>query len=170
MLRNSPIKRGGWVAGLLVSVLLTGCGYQLKGQFRPAEELSPLVWQTDADAEDLYLTIRDTFSLYGLVLDTDPADTLLQVHWVRQSDVTFPEAKMLALEVEWSLVNAQGRPLIDHGRTRAETRLAHSPDVDEDEARLERLEFLRNRVALSMLDQLEAITADDLNRKPDDLQ
>lgn len=157
-----------WVL-LCVTGLLAGCGYQLKGQFSFAEGLSPLVWQEDVDAEDLYYALRDTFALYGLVLGTRPADTLLRVHDVQAREVTLSEATVLGLEVTWSLVNAYGVAVISHRDTRVETRLSLSPEVDEDEARVERYNYLRNRIALRILDQLEALSDEELNRKPEDV-
>ena len=152
---------------LLVAVgLLAGCGYQLKGQFSFAEDLSPMVWQEDVDAEDLYYTMRDTFALYGLVLGTRPADTLLRVHSLQASEVELSDANVLGLEVTWSLVNAYGVSVISHRSTRVESRLSLSPEVDEDDARVERFDYLRNRIALRILDQLEALSDEELNRTP----
>lgn len=148
-------------------VALSGCGYQLKGQFRFTEGLSPLVWQASGNQDELYLITRDTFAIYGLKLAEQPADTLLQIHRVDDSSVELSEAEMLSLEVEWSLVNAQGVAVISHRRTRSETRLSLSPEIDEDDARAERQSFLRQRIALRLLDQLEAISSEELNRAPE---
>ena len=152
---------------VLLTAVLSGCGYQLKGQFRFAEGLSPLVWQARGNQDELYLITRDVFAIYGLALSERPADTLLQIHRVDDTNVELSEAEMLALEVEWSLVNAQGVAVIDHRRTRSETRLSLSPEIDEDDARIERQSFLRQRIALRLLDQLEAISSEDLNRAPE---
>lgn len=155
---------------MIVAVLATalvGCGYQLKGQFRPPEGLSPIVWQSDVDAEDLYVSLQATFALYGIVLRTEPADTLLHIHRVETSEIEFREATVLTLEVEWSLANAYGVTLHDYNVSHAETRLALSPGMDEDEARAERYAYLRNRIAIGMLDQFEAITQEELNRQPE---
>lgn len=150
----------------LTGLLLTGCGYQLKGQFQFAEELSPLVWQADVEADELYQAVRETFALYGLVVGTAPADTLLQIHDLRAREVSLSDVTLVSLEVEWSLVNAYGVRLIDYRETRSETRLSLSPEVDEDAKRVERQAFLRNRVALRILDQLEALSDDDFERQP----
>lgn len=152
---------------MLLATVLSGCGYQLKGQFRFAEGLSPLVWQASGNQDELYLITRDIFAIYGLALSEQPADTLLQIHRVDDNSVELSEAEVLALEVEWSLVNAQGVAVIDHRRIRSETRLSLSPEVDEDDARAERQSFLRQRIALRLLDQLEAISSEQLNRAPE---
>lgn len=152
---------------IAAALLLSGCGYQLKGQFRFADGLSPLVWQADGDQDELFLTTRDIFAIYGLVLSESPADTLLQVHRVDDNSVELSEAEVLALEIEWSLVNGEGATVISHRRTRAETRLSLSPEVDEDDAREERQNFLRQRIALRLLDQLEAVSTAELNQSPD---
>lgn len=158
---------GGTVALVVTLVLLAGCGYQLKGQFRLAEGLSPMVWESRTDADELYLAMRDTFALYGLALGTRPADNLLRIHSQQEEAVSLSDATVLALTVEWSLVNQYGAEVISHRSTRAETRLSLSPTVDEDEARLERRDFLRDRIALRVLDQLEGLTEDELNRQPE---
>jgi outer membrane lipopolysaccharide assembly protein LptE/RlpB len=142
-----------------MACILAGCGYQLKGQFRLAEGLNPLVWQSQPDAEELYQALRGTFSLYGLVLQTRPADTLLQLHRETHSEVSLDETTILTLEIEWSLVNQFDRVIISRRVNRVETRL---PEEDV-EIREERRQILRNRVALLVLDQLEAVTADDLS-------
>lgn len=157
----------GRLAAVVLAVALAGCGYQLRGQFSAPEGLSPLVWQSEVDAEDLYLSMRNTFALYGLRLDTEPADTLLRVHRVESSEIAFEEATVLALEVEWSLVNGYGHTIIDHKETRAETRLAVETSASEDIAREERRAFLRNRVSLLVLDHLEALTPASLKQNPD---
>ncbi|MFG1496200.1 hypothetical protein ABMA57_06145 [Saccharospirillum sp. HFRX-1] len=162
---NALIKQS--VLVVLLAAVLTGCGYQLKGQFRFAEGLSPLVWQASGNQDELYLITRDIFAIYGLALSERPADTLLQIHRVEDANVELSEAEVLTLEVEWSLVNAQGVAVIDHRRTRSETRLSLSPEVDEDDARIERQSFLRQRIALRLLDQLEAISDAELNRVPE---
>ncbi len=143
--------------GVVIS-LLVGCGYQLKGQFRLPEGLSPMVWQSQADADELYQTLRGTFALYGLVLQTAPADTLLQLHRETYSEVSLDETIILTLEIEWSLVNVFDRAVISRRVSRVESRLTE----DDDEAREQRRQILRNRVALLVLDQLEAVTAEDL--------
>lgn len=150
----------------LAGLILTGCGYQLKGQFQFAEGLSPLVWQAEVEADELYLAVRETFALYGLVVGTAPADTLLQVHDISATEVSLSDVTLVSLEVEWSLVNVYGVRLIDYRETRSETRLSLSPEVDEDAKRIERQAFLRNRVALRILDQLEALSDADLERRP----
>lgn len=185
-----PPGYGRVLATLLLALTLGGCGYQLKGQFQVADELSPMVWSSQVDAEQLYLEARRTFALFGVVLATRPADTRLQVHRVDDSELFFNGFTVLVLEVEWSLVNAYGVTVLDHVTTRAETRLELSPEIgpeeaitvenkydleqarDEDiyEAWLERRSFLRNRVALRMLDRLEAVTSEELNRMPADSQ
>lgn len=149
----------------LVGLLLAGCGYRLKGQFQFAEGLSPMVWQAEVEADEFYQAVRETFSLYALVVGTSPADTLLQIHDLRTSEVSLSDVTLVALEVEWSLVNVYGVPLIDRRQTRSESRLSLSPEVDEDAKRLERQAFLRNRVALRILDQLEALSDADLERR-----
>jgi len=143
--------------GVLLS-LLVGCGYQLKGQFRLVEGLNPLVWQSQADADELYQTLRGTFALYGLVLQTGPADTLLQLHRETYSEVNLDETIILTLEIEWSLVNEFDRAVISRRVSRVESRLME----DDDDAREQRRQILRNRIALLVLDQLEAVTAEDL--------
>lgn len=153
-----------------MATLLAGCGYQLKGQFQFAEGLDPLAWQAAGDQEALYLVMRETFALYGLVLHTRPAETQLRVDSVSTDTVSLSEAEMLSLAVEWSLVNRHGRAVIDHRRTRAETRLGLSPEVDEEDARAERLDYLRGRIALRVLDQLEALPAEALDRQPEVVQ
>lgn len=150
----------------LTTLLLAGCGYQLKGQFQFAEGLSPLVWQADVEADELYQAVRETFSLYGLVVGTAPADTLLRIHDLRASEVSLSEVTLAVLEVEWSLINAYGVTLIDRRQTRSESRLSLSPEVDEDAKRVERQAFLRNRIALRILDQLEALSDAELERQP----
>jgi outer membrane lipopolysaccharide assembly protein LptE/RlpB len=154
--------RRGWLARCLIICaavsLLAGCGYQLKGQFRLADGLSPMVWQSQTDADELYQTLRGTFSLYGLVLQTGPADTLLQLHRESYAQVSLDETLILTLEIEWSLVNQFNQRVISRRVTRAESRL---PD-DDDDTRLERRQALRNRVVLRVLDQLEAISNEDL--------
>lgn len=127
-----------------------------------------MVWQEEVDAEDLYYAMRDTFALYGLVLATRPADTLLTVHSLQSNEVDLNDATVLGLEANWSLVNQYGMPVISHRSIRVETRLSLSPEVDEDDARAERLEYLRNRIALRILDQLEALDEAALNRQPED--
>lgn len=149
----------GLTVGLLLS-LLVGCGYQLKGQFRLAEGLSPLVWQSQTDADELYQTMRSTFALYGLVLQTGPADTLLRLHRETYSEVSLDETTILTLDIEWSLVNQYDQAVISRRVSRVESRLTD----DDDEAREQRRQILRNRVALLVLDQLEAVSADDLSR------
>lgn len=154
------VRTGLWrslTVGLLLS-LLVGCGYQLKGQFRLAEGLNPLVWQSQTDADELYQTLRGTFALYGLVLQTGPADTLLRLHRETYSEVSLDETIILTLEIEWSLVNQYDRAVIGRRISRVESRLTE----DDDEAREQRRQILRNRIALLVLDQLEAVTADDL--------
>ncbi len=164
---NAGIHRIGlWrslTVGLLLS-LLVGCGYQLKGQFRLAEGLNPLVWQSQADADELYQTLRGTFALYGLVLQTGPADTLLRLHRETYSEVSLDETIILTLEIEWSLVNQYDRAVISRWISRVESRLTE----DDDEAREQRRQILRNRIALLVLDQLEAVTADDLLPETDE--
>lgn len=152
---------------VVLAAVISGCGYQLKGQFRFAEGLSPLVWQASGNEDELYLITRDIFAIYGLELSERPADTLLQIHRLDDTNVELSEAEMLSLEVEWSLVNAQGVAVIDHRRTRSETRLSLSPEIDEDDARVERQSFLRQRIALRLLDQLEAVSDKELNRAPE---
>ncbi len=152
---------------IAAALLVSACGYQLKGQFRFADGLSPLVWEARGDQDDLYLVTRDIFAIYGLSLSEQPADTLLQIHSVNDNTVELSEAEMLALEIEWSLINAQGVAVINHRRTRSETRLSLSPEIDEDDARAERQAFLRQRIALRLLDQLEAISTEELNRAPE---
>lgn len=138
--------------------LLVGCGYQLKGQFRLPEGLSPMVWKAQTDADELYQTLRGTFALYGLVLQTAPADTLLQLHRETYSEVSLDETIILTLEIEWSLINVFDRAVISRRVSRVESRLTE----DDDDAREQRRQILRNRVALLVLDQLEAVTAEDL--------
>lgn len=138
--------------------LLVGCGYQLKGQFRLPEGLSPMVWQAQTDADELYQTLRGTFALYGLVLQASPADTLLQLHRQTYSEVSLDETIILTLEIEWSLVNVFDRAVISRRVSRVESRLTE----DDEDAREQRRQILRNRVALLVLDQLEAVTAEDL--------
>ncbi|PTY35894.1 hypothetical protein BGP77_00775 [Saccharospirillum sp. MSK14-1] len=162
---NARIQQA--VLVVLFAAALSGCGYQLKGQFRFAEGLSPLVWQANGHQDELYLITRNTFAVYGLELSERPADTLLAIHRVDDTRVELSEAEVLTLEVEWSLINAQGVAVIEHRRTRSETRLSLSPEIDEDEARLERQTFLRQRIALRLLDQLEAISSEALNRAPE---
>lgn len=145
------------VIGVVIS-LLVGCGYQLKGQFRLPEGLSPMVWQSQTEADELYQTLRGTFALYGLVLQTAPADTLLQLHRETYSEVSLDETIILTLEIEWSLVNVLDRAVISRRVSRVESRLTE----DDDDAREQRMQILRNRVALLVLDQLEAVTAEDL--------
>jgi len=159
------VRTGLWrslTVGLLLS-LLVGCGYQLKGQFRLAEGLNPLVWQSQTDADELYQTLRGTFALYGLVLQTGPADTLLRLHRETYSEVSLDETIILTLEIEWSLVNPYDRAVISRRISRVESRLTE----DDDEAREQRRQILRNRIALLVLDQLEAVTDDDLVREDD---
>lgn len=164
---NAGIYRIGlWrslTVGLLLS-LLVGCGYQLKGQFRLAEGLNPLVWQSQTDADGLYQTLRGTFALYGLVLQTGPADTLLRLHRETYSEVSLDETIILTLEIEWSLVNQYDRSVISRRISRVESRLTE----DDDEAREQRRQILRNRIALLVLDQLEAVTDDDLLPEADE--
>ncbi|WP_127556507.1 hypothetical protein [Saccharospirillum alexandrii] len=160
------VRTGLWrslTVGLLLS-LLVGCGYQLKGQFRLAEGLNPLVWQSQTDADELYQTLRGTFALYGLVLQTGPADTLLRLHRETYSEVSLDETIILTLEIEWSLVNPYDRAVISRRISRVESRLTE----DDDEAREQRRQILRNRIALLVLDQLEAVTADDLLPEADE--
>lgn len=149
---------------MAAALLLSACGYQLKGQFRFAEGLSPLVWQSDTNEDELYLVTRDIFSIYGLSISERSGDTLLKIHRVDDNTVELSEAEVLALEIEWSLINGQGVAVINHRRTRSETRLSLSPEVDEDDARRERQSFLRQRIALRLLDQLEAVSTEELNR------
>lgn len=156
------------LATLVVATLLAGCGYQLKGQFQFSPELSPMVWQEDLDAEELYHAMRNTFALYGLVLGTQPADTLLRVHDIDTTEVNLSDATVMGMEVIWSVVNEYGVSIISYRSTRVETRLSLSPEVDEEEAREERFSYLRNRVALRVLDQLEALSEEELLRQPDD--
>lgn len=164
---NAGIYRIGlWrslTVGLLLS-LLVGCGYQLKGQFRLAEGLNPLVWQSQTDSDGLYQTLRGTFALYGLVLQTGPADTLLRLHRETYSEVSLDETIILTLEIEWSLVNQYDRAVISRRISRVESRLTE----DDDEAREQRRQILRNRIALLVLDQLEAVTDDDLLPEADE--
>ncbi|WP_394168899.1 hypothetical protein [Saccharospirillum alexandrii] len=164
---NAGIYRIGlWrslIVGLLLS-LLVGCGYQLKGQFRLAEGLNPLVWQSQTDSDGLYQTLRGTFALYGLVLQTGPADTLLRLHRETYSEVSLDETIILTLEIEWSLVNQYDRAVISRRISRVESRLTE----DDDEAREQRRQILRNRIALLVLDQLEAVTDDDLLPEADE--
>lgn len=155
--------RRSLVVGLLLS-LLVGCGYQLKGQFRLAEGLNPLVWQSQSDADELYQTLRGTFALYGLVLQTGPADTLLRLHRETYSEVSLDETIILTLEIEWSLVNQYDRAVIGRRISRVESRLTE----DDDEAREQRRQILRNRIALLVLDQLEAVTSDELRPEGDE--
>lgn len=160
------VRTGLWrslTVGLLLS-LLVGCGYQLKGQFRLAEGLNPLVWQSQTDADELYQTLRGTFALYGLVLQTGPADTLLRLHRETYSEVSLDETIILTLEIEWSLVNPYDRAVISRRISRVESRLTE----DDDEAREQRRQILRNRIALLVLDQLEAVTAEDLLPEADE--
>lgn len=160
------VRTGLWrslTVGLLLS-LLVGCGYQLKGQFRLAEGLNPLVWQSQTDADELYQTLRGTFALYGLVLQTGPADTLLRLHRETYSEVSLDETIILTLEIEWSLVNPYDRAVISRRISRVESRLTE----DDDEAREQRRQILRNRIALLVLDQLEAVTTDDLLPEADE--
>ncbi len=159
-----------WSAGLLIGacLLLAGCGYQLKGQFGFAEGLDPLVWQEDRDAEELYFALRETFALYGLVLAREPAEVRLHLHDFERTEVALSDATVIGLRVEWSLVNAYGEWLINRQSLRAETRLSLSPVVDPEEAREERRAFLRQRIALRIMDQLEAIDEDDLARQPEE--
>lgn len=162
MLTRVRVNRTGLWRSLTVGVLLSllvGCGYQLKGQFRLAEGLNPLVWQSQADADELYQTLRGTFALYGLVLQTGPADTLLRLHRETYSEVSLDETIILTLEIEWSLVSEFDRAVISRRVSRVESRLME----DDDDAREQRRQILRNRVALLVLDQLEAVTAEDLS-------
>lgn len=164
---NAGIYRIGLLRSLIVGLLLSllvGCGYQLKGQFRLAEGLNPLVWQSQTDADELYQTLRGTFALYGLVLQTGPADTLLRLHRETYSEVSLDETIILTLEIEWSLVNPYDRAVISRRISRVESRLTE----DDDEAREQRRQILRNRIALLVLDQLEAVTADDLLPEADE--
>ncbi len=143
--------------GLMLG-LLVGCGYQLKGQFRLAEGLNPLVWQSQVDADELYQTLRGTFALYGLELQTAPSGTLLRLHRETYSEVSLDETIILTLEVEWSLVNEFDRAVINRRVSRVESRLTE----DDDDVREQRRQILRNRIALLVLDQLEAVTGEDL--------
>jgi outer membrane lipopolysaccharide assembly protein LptE/RlpB len=150
----------------LFLMLLAGCGYQLKGQFQFAEGLSPLVWQADDDADELYQAVRETFALYGLVVRTTPADTLLRIHDIQSGEVSLSDVTLVSLDVEWSLINGYGVTLIDRRQTRSESRLSLSPEVDEDAKRLERQAFLHNRIALRILNQLEALSDAELDQRP----
>lgn len=120
-----------------------------------------MVWQSQPDADELYQALRGTFALYGLVLQTGPADTLLQLHRETYSEVSLDETIILTLEIEWSLVNAFDRAVISRRVSRVESRLTE----DDDEAREQRRQILRNRIALLVLDQLEAVTAEDLSER-----
>lgn len=134
---------------LLLSPLLSSCGFRLRGFIQLDEQLQPLRLQTDASARPLTAELSRQLSLSGVEVTDQPAEARVTLHLQNlqrdEVQVVFgaSEEYAITLRVQASVEDAQGQWLLmdeDFAATRQY--------VDEDSS------LVRNQIRAELEQQL----------------
>jgi outer membrane lipopolysaccharide assembly protein LptE/RlpB len=146
-----------------LTVLLSACGFQLRQETVLLEAMSPMVWQSEVDADSFYQTFRDELADYRVQLHQDPADVLITLHSFDVKNTLLGKLRTLQVTAVWSLTNQWGDAIIYRRISHAQVSKA---DDDASQFLDELTVQLYQALSEKIIAQLGQVREEQLDTKP----
>ncbi len=153
------IKKFSVLPLLLIMMISTGCGFQLRGKVELPEGVEPLFIGGIASSDQLAIELRNLLSAYGVELTDNPSDANFKMNVLEQkrdkrSATLGQKAKVaeyqLTEEVNFEIRNTKGERVLGPNKLTERKIMPNDPNKvasTQDEEALLRREMLQNLAA-----------------------